>query len=100
MTLSRYLSGYKEEEASESGPRPTPPPLVPFCFSYNVYFCLLTLNVFLTYRFSCGTMKTEFYFQPEFYSIFRAYPIQVNHSYVKQVTGHCLSLGGGGGGIV
>ena len=41
-------------------------------------------------------MKTEFYFQPEFYSIFRAYPIQVNHSYVKQVTGHCLSLGGGG----
>ena len=77
MTLSRYLSGYEEEEASESGPHPIP--LVPFCFSYNVYFCLLTLNVFLTYRFSCG-MKTEFYFQPEFYSIFRAYLIHVNHS--------------------
>ena len=69
----------REEEASESGPRPTPPP-VSFCVSYDVWFCLFTFHVFLTYRCSCGTMKTEFYVQPEFFSILRGYPIQVNHS--------------------
>ena len=38
---------------------------VSFCISYNVWFCLFAF-VFITYRFSCGTMKAEFYFQPEF----------------------------------
>ena len=70
-----------------------PPPPPPFCVSYDVWFCLFTFHVFLTYRCSCGTMKTEFYVQPEFFSIFRGYPIQVNHSQVQQATGHCLSPG-------
>lgn len=39
---------------------------VSFCISYNVWFFYL-LFVFITYRFSCGTMKAEFYFQPEFF---------------------------------
>ena len=34
---------------------------------------IVSLNVFITYCFSCGTMKTELNVQPEFYSIFRAY---------------------------
>ena len=38
---------------------------VSFCISYNVWFCLFAF-VFITYRFSFGTMKAEFYFQPEF----------------------------------
>ena len=38
---------------------------VSFCISYNVWFFYL-LFVFITYRLSCGTMKAEFYFQPEF----------------------------------
>ena len=38
--------------------------LVSFFSSYNVWFCLFAFNVFITYRLSCGTIKTEFYFQP------------------------------------
>ena len=34
---------------------------------------IVSLNVFITYCFSCVTMKTELNVQPEFYSIFRAY---------------------------
>ena len=35
---------------------------------------LLSLfNVFITYCFTCVTMKTKFNVQPEFYSIFRDY---------------------------
>ena len=34
---------------------------------------IVSLNVFITYWFSCVTMKTELNVQPEFYSIFRAY---------------------------
>ena len=52
-----------------------------FFFSYNVWFCLFAFNVFITYRLSCGTMKAEFYFQPE----------------VKLAAGPYLSPGGGGG---
>ena len=53
----------------------------PFLFVSLIMFGFVyLLFVITTYRFSCGTMKAEFYFQPEFYSIFRAYPIQVSHS--------------------
>ena len=34
---------------------------------------IVSLNVFITYWFSCVTMKTELNVKPEFYSIFRAY---------------------------
>ena len=79
MTLSRYLSGYEGGGSKREWSAPYPPP-VSFCVSYNVWFCLFTFHVFLTYRCSCGTMKTEFYVQQEFFSILRGYPIQVNHS--------------------
>ena len=34
---------------------------------------IVSLNICITYWFSCVTMKTELNVQPEFYSIFRAY---------------------------
>ena len=58
--LSRYLSVYKGGGSKREWSAHYPP--VSFCFSYNVSFCLLTFNVFLTYRLSCVTMTTEFYF--------------------------------------
>ena len=39
----------------------------PFLFVSLIMFGFVyLLFVFITYRFSCGTMKAEFYFQPEF----------------------------------
>ena len=34
---------------------------------------IASFNVFITYCFTCVTMKTKFNIQPEFYSIFRDY---------------------------
>ena len=71
MTLSRYFSGYKGGGSKREWSAPYPPPPVSFCVSYDVWFCLFTFHVFLTYRCSCGTMKTEFYVQPEFFFYFQ-----------------------------
>ena len=89
MNLPRYLclavkvdQGERRKRARVVGAL-SPASPVSFCFSYSIWLNLFTLNVFITNRFSCGTMKTEFYFPPEFYSIFKAYPIPEN-SYVSQ----------------
>ena len=89
MTLSRYLclavkadQGERRKRARVVGALSLASP-VSFCFSYSIWLSLFALNIFITNRFSCGTMKTEFYFPPEFYSIFKAYPIPEN-SYVSQ----------------
>ena len=42
----------------------TIPPLL--FVSLIMFGFVYLLFVFITYRFSCGTMKAEFYFQPEF----------------------------------
>ena len=88
MTLSRYLCLAVKADRRERKKRVrvvgalSPASPISFCFSYSIWLSL-SLDVFITDRFSCGKMKTEFYFPPEFYSISKAYLFPEN-SYVSQ----------------
>ena len=45
MTLSRYLSGYKDEEASEGGPLTIPPFLFAFLIIFRFVYLLLIFSL-------------------------------------------------------